>query len=176
MPRIPGELVAKRTSQKKKGSDPKNTNLQFTPPIATNMEVNLRIVTLVNVEDVFCLHYGKRRTERSLTWHCPHPTSSSKFLCKLSVPIVGCSKMEAFPALSWKIQNSYVNQQMPRIPGELVAKRTSQKRKGSDPKNTNLQFTPPIATNMEVNLRIVTLVNVEVFFFCTTVKGGPSAR
>ena len=64
---------------------------------------------------------------------------------------------------------------MPRIPGELVGKRTSQKRKGSDPKNTNLQFTPPIATNMEVNLRIVTLVNVE-YFFCTTVKGGPSAR
>ena len=56
MPRIPGELVAKRTSQKKKGSDPKNTNLQFTPPIATNMEVNLRIVTLVNVEEFFFLH------------------------------------------------------------------------------------------------------------------------
>ena len=55
---------------------------------------------------------------------------------------------------------------MPRIPGELVAKRTSQKKKGSDPKNTNLQFTPPpIATNMEVNLRIVTLVKVEVFLF-----------
>ena len=82
--------------------------------------------------------------------------------------------MEAFPALSSKKQNFYVNQQMPRIPGELVAKRTSQK-KGSDPKNTNLQFTPPIATNMEGNLRIVTLVNVEDFF-CTTVKGGPSAR
>ena len=82
--------------------------------------------------------------------------------------------MEAFPALSWKNQNFYVNQQMPRIPGELVAKRTSQKnKKGSDPKNTNLQFTPPFATNMEVNLRIVTLVKVEVFF-CT--KGGPSAR
>ena len=82
--------------------------------------------------------------------------------------------MEAFPALSWKNQNFYVNQQMPRIPGELVGKRTS-KKKGSDPKNTNLQFTPPIATNMEVNLRIVTLVNVEekyVFFFCATVKGG----
>ena len=56
---------------------------------------------------------------------------------------------------------------MPRTPGELVAKRTSQKKKGSDPKNTNLQFTPPIATKMEVNLRIVTLVNVEVFF-CTS--------
>jgi len=55
MPRIPGELVAKRTSQKKKGSDPKNTNLQFTPPplqlTITNMEVNLRIVTLVNAEE-----------------------------------------------------------------------------------------------------------------------------
>ena len=70
--------------------------------------------------------------------------------------------MEAFPALSWKNQNFYVNQQMPRIPGELVAKRTSPpKKKGSDPKNTNLQFAPPIATNMEVNLRIVTLVDVE---------------
>ena len=61
---------------------------------------------------------------------------------------------------------------MPRIPGELVAKRTSQKKKGSDPKNTNLQFTPPIATNMEGNLRIVTLVNLEDFFFFATVKGG----
>ena len=83
--------------------------------------------------------------------------------------------MEAFPALSWKNQNFYVNQQMPRIPGELVAKRTSQKKKGSDPKNTNLQFTPPIATNMEGNLRIVTLVNVEetkYYFFFATVKGG----
>ena len=60
MPRIPGELAAKRTSQKKKGSDPKNTNLQFTPPIATNMEVNLRIVTLVNVEEkkmhIICIY------------------------------------------------------------------------------------------------------------------------
>ena len=61
---------------------------------------------------------------------------------------------------------------MPRIPGELVAKRTSQKKKGSDPKNTNLQFTPPIATNMEVNLRIVTLVNVEFKKKCSTVNGG----
>ena len=84
-------------------------------------------------------------------------------------------KNGGIPSFILKKQNFYVNQQMPRIPGELVAKRTSQKKKGSDPKNTNLQFTPPIATNMEVNLRIVTLVNVEDFF-CTTVKGGPSAR
>ena len=99
-PGFPGNSWQKELAKKKRVQiQTKNTNLQFTPPIATNMEVNLRIVTLVNVE-VFFLHYGKRRTERSLTWHCPHPTSSSKFLCKLSVPIVGCKKMEAFPALS----------------------------------------------------------------------------
>ena len=84
--------------------------------------------------------------------------------------------MEAFPALSWKVQNFYVNQQMPRIPGELVAKRPSPKKKGLRSKEHKFAvYPPPIATNMEVNLRIVTLVDVE-FFFCTTVKGGPSAR
>ena len=77
MPRIPGELVAKRTSQKKKGSDPKNTNLQFTPPPnATNMEVNLRIVHFVNVENkkfYFFLRYGKRRGSNfsEVTVCCP---------------------------------------------------------------------------------------------------------
>ena len=89
MPRIPGELVAKRTRKKKRAQIQRTQICSLPPPIATNMEVNLRIVTLVNVEGFF-LHYGKRRTERSQTWHCPHPTSSSKFLCKLSVPIVGC--------------------------------------------------------------------------------------
>ena len=150
------------------------------------MEVNLRIVTLVNVEDFFCTTvkggpsartYGKRRTERSLTWHCPHPLQQ---ISMLSYPfqslVVKKWRHSQLYLEKFKIfQNFYVNQQMPRIPGELVAKRTSQKKKGSDPKNTNLQFTPPIATNMEINLRIVTLVNVEDFF-CTTVKGGPSAR
>ena len=63
---------------------------------------------------------------------------------------------------------------MPRIPGELVAKRTSQNKKGLRSKEHKLAVYPPIATNMEVNLRTVTLVNVEDFF-CTTVKGGPSA-
>ena len=72
--------------------------------------------------------------------------------------------MEAFPALSWKNQNFYVNQQMPRIPGELVAKRTSQKKKGLRSKEHKFAVYPPIATNMEVNLRIVTLVNVEEKF------------
>ena len=91
MPRIPGELVAKRTRKKKRAQIQRTQICSLPPPpIATNMEVNLRIVTLVNVEGFFNLHYDKRRTERSLTWHCPHPTSSSKFLCKLSVPIVGC--------------------------------------------------------------------------------------
>ena len=64
---------------------------------------------------------------------------------------------------------------MPRIPGELVAKRTSQKKKAQIQRTQICSLPPPIATNMEVNLRIVTLVNVEDFF-CTTVKGGPSAR
>ena len=72
--------------------------------------------------------------------------------------------MEAFPALSWKNQNFYINQQMPRIPGELVAKRTSQKKRAQI-QRTQICSLPPIATNMEVNLRIVTLVNVEDFFF-----------
>ena len=59
------------------------------------------------------------------------------------------------------IQNFYVNQQMPRIPGELVAKRTSQKKKAQIQRTQICSLTPPNATNMEVNLRIVTLVNVE---------------
>ena len=63
-----------------------------------------------------------------------------------------------------KFKISTLINKCPGFPGKLVAKRTS-KKKGSDPKNTNLQFTLPIATNMEVNLRTVTLVNVEVFFF-----------
>ena len=65
---------------------------------------------------------------------------------------------------------------MPRIPGELVAKRTSQKKKAQIQRTQICSLPPPIATNMEVNLRIVTLVNVEekeiFFFFCATVKGG----
>ena len=73
--------------------------------------------------------------------------------------------MEAFPALSWKVQNFYVNQQMPRIPGELVAKRPSPKKKGLRSKEHKFAVYPPIATNMEVNLWIVTLVNVEEKYF-----------
>ena len=81
--------------------------------------------------------------------------------------------MEAFPALSWKNKISTLINKCPGFPGNSWQKELAQK-KGSDPKNTNLQFTPPIATNMEVNLRILTLVNVEeknIFFFAT-VKGG----
>ena len=50
MPRIPGELAAKKTSQKKKGSKKKTQICSLTPPRATNMEVNLWLVILVNVE------------------------------------------------------------------------------------------------------------------------------
>ena len=66
MPRIPGELVAKRTSQKKKRAQIQRTQIcSLPPPNATNMEVNLRIVHFVNVENkqfyLFFLRYGKRR-------------------------------------------------------------------------------------------------------------------
>ena len=53
MPRIPGELVAKRTSQKKRAQIQRTQICSLPPPLQltiTNMEVNLRIVTLVNVE------------------------------------------------------------------------------------------------------------------------------
>jgi hypothetical protein len=40
-------------------------------------------------------------------------------------------------------QNFYVNQQMPRIPGELVAKRTSQKKKGLRSKEHKFAVYPP---------------------------------
>ena len=70
------------------------------------------------------------------------------------------------------IQNFYVNQKMPRIPGELVAKRTSPPKKKAQIQRTQIcSLPPPIATNMEVNLRIVTLVNVELKT-CSTVNGG----
>ena len=45
MLKIPGELVAKRTGPKKKGLRSKEHKFAVYPPIATNMEVNLRIVT-----------------------------------------------------------------------------------------------------------------------------------
>ena len=39
-------------------------------------------------------------------------------------------------------QNFYVNQQMPRIPGELVAKRTSQKKRAQI-QRTQISSLPP---------------------------------
>ena len=73
MPRIPGELVAKRTSQKKGLRSKEHKFAVYPPPIATNMEVNLRIVTLVNVEEkinkYIYLHYGKRRGSIFLSFY-----------------------------------------------------------------------------------------------------------
>ena len=63
----------------------------------------------------------------------------------------------------------------PGSPGNSWQKELA-KKKGLRSKEDKFTVYPPIATNMEVNLRIVTLVNVEVIFFCATVKGGPSAR
>ena len=54
MPRIPGELAAKKTSRKKKKAQKKNTQIcSLPPPRATNMEVNLWLVILVNVENIY---------------------------------------------------------------------------------------------------------------------------
>ena len=65
--------------------------------------------------------------------------------------------MEAFPALSEKIKISTLINKCTGFPGNSWQKELA-KKKGSDPKNTNLQFTPPLQLyNMEVNLRIVTL-------------------
>ena len=61
---------------------------------------------------------------------------------------------------------------MPRIPGELVAKRTSQKKKVLRSKEHKFAVYPPIATNMEVNLWIVTLVNLDFFLFALRQKEG----
>ena len=72
-----------------------------------------------------------------------------------------------------KFKISTLMKKCPGFPGNSWQKEPAPKKKGSDPKNTNLQFTPPNATNMEVNLRIVHFVNVEnIFFFFATVKGG----
>ena len=81
--------------------------------------------------------------------------------------------MEAFPALSWKKQNFYVNpliNKCPGFPGNSWQKELA-KKKGLRSKEHKFAVYPPIATNMEVNLRIVTLVNAEekkILFFCTS--------
>ena len=47
MPRIPGELVAKRTRKKKRAQIQRTQICSLPPPLQLyNMEVNLRIVTL----------------------------------------------------------------------------------------------------------------------------------
>ena len=53
-PGFPGNSWQKELVKKKKGLRSKEHKFAvYPPPIATNMEVNLRIVTLVNVEDFF---------------------------------------------------------------------------------------------------------------------------
>ena len=52
----------------------------------------------------------------------------------------------------------------PGFPGNSWQKELA-KKKGLRSKEHKFAVYPPIATNMEVNLRIVTLVNVEVIFF-----------
>ena len=63
-PGFPGNSWQKELAKKKRAQIQRTQICSLPPPIATNMEVNLRIVTLVNVEEKnisFFLHYGKRR-------------------------------------------------------------------------------------------------------------------
>ena len=78
-----------------------------------------------------------------------------------------------------KFKISTLINKCPGFPGNSRQKKLAKKKRLRKKKH-KLQFTPPIATNMEVNLWLVILVNVEYFFFCATVKGekqspkGPS--
>ena len=163
MPRIPGELVAKRTSQKKKGSDPKNTNLQFTPPIATNMEVNLRIVTLVNVEDFFgtTVKGGPSAREHG-TAHILLQVAN--FYVSYPFQSLVVKKWRHSQLYLEKIKISTLINKCPGFPGNSWQKELAKKKRAQIQRTQICSLPPPIATNMEVNLRIVTLVNVEVFF------------
>ena len=109
------------------------------------MEVNLRIVTLVNVEDFFCTTVkGGPSAREHGTAHILLQVANFYVSYPFQSLVVKKWRHSQLYLEKIKIyQHFYVNQQMPRIPRELVAKRTSQKKKGSDPKNTNLQFTPP---------------------------------
>ena len=73
-----------------------------------------------------------------------------------------------------KFKISTLVNKCPGFPGNSWQKELAQK-KGLRSKEHKFAVYPPFATNMEVNLRIVTLVKVEEkkhIFFCTTVKGG----
>ena len=52
-PGFPGNSWQKELAKKKRAQIQRTQICSLPPPIATNMEVNLRIVTLVNVEDFF---------------------------------------------------------------------------------------------------------------------------
>ena len=76
--------------------------------------------------------------------------------------------MKAFATLSWKIKISTLINKCPGFPGNSWQK---EPKKGLRSKEHKFAVYPPIATNMEVNLRIVTLVNAEekkILFFCTS--------
>ena len=56
----------------------------------------------------------------------------------------------------------------PGFPGNSWQKELAKKKRAQIQRTQICSLPPPIATNMEVNLRIVTLVNVEekqIFFF-----------
>ena len=119
-------------------------------------------------------YHGSVKTQHYFFFGCIHLLQVANFYVSCPFQSLVVKKWRHSQLYLEKFKISTLINKCPGFPGNSRQKELA-KKKGSDPKNTNLQFTPPIATNMEVNLRIVTLVNVEDFF-CTTVKGGPSAR
>ena len=64
-----------------------------------------------------------------------------------------------------KIKISTLINKCPGFPGNSWQKELAKKKRAQIQRTQICSLPPPIATNMEVNLRIVTLVNVEEFVF-----------
>ena len=80
---------------------------------------------------------------------CQHGTlhillQLANFFVKLSISIVGCSNVEAFPASCWKSKISTLINKCPGFLRNSRQKKLAPRKKGSYPKSTNLQFTPPV--------------------------------
>ena len=116
-PGFPGNTWQKEPAKKKRAQIQRTQICSLPPPNATNMEVNLRIVHFVNVENkkkYFFLRYGKRRGSipsgsgllfRAVRWHgffgmgrlwflwCHHPEPEailSGLSCHAAWGVVSC--------------------------------------------------------------------------------------
>ena len=170
------------------------------------MEVNLRIVTLVNVEEkkmhiIFSsLHlsshpchvraiedatfrnqwcqigafHGSVKTQHCFFFGCIHLLQVANFYVSYPFQSLVVKKWRHSQLYLEKFKISTLINKCPEFPGNSWQKELAKKKKVQIQRTQICSLPPRIATNMEVNLRIVTLVNVEEkkYFFCATVKGG----